>query len=85
MTVSWVDNPLKRLFRDRSGNALIETAFVMPILVLIILGGVEISRYAHPGADGLLSRFADTESRSIRGELGGWLGAPARSEERYSA
>ncbi len=52
-------NPLKRLFRDRSGNALIETAIVMPILTLNILGGMEISRYV------LLNQKLDRVAASI--------------------
>jgi Flp pilus assembly protein TadG len=59
MMASHPASPLKRLFKDRSGNALIETAFVMPILVLIILGGVEISRYV------LLNEKLDSVAASI--------------------
>jgi Flp pilus assembly protein TadG len=54
-------NSLKRLFGDRSGNALIETALTMPILVLIILGGVEISRYVllHQKLDRVAASIGD--------------------------
>lgn len=50
---------LNRMFRDRSGSILIETAVLMPILILIILGGVEISRYV------LLNQKLDRVAASI--------------------
>lgn len=36
---------LRRLIVDRTGGILIEVAVAMPILVLITLGGIEVSRY----------------------------------------
>ncbi len=36
---------LRGLVRNRSGSILIELAVAMPVLVLITLGGIEISRY----------------------------------------
>src|SRR5690606_39143569 len=36
---------LRRLARDRSGAAMIELAFAVPVLTLILLGGCEATRY----------------------------------------
>jgi Flp pilus assembly protein TadG len=33
------------VLRDRRGNALVEVALVFPILVLLLIGGVEMARY----------------------------------------
>lgn len=38
---------LKRLFlRDQRGSVMVEAAVVMPILVFVLLGGVEVARFA---------------------------------------
>jgi len=36
---------LQRLVRDRSGSAMIEFAFALPILLLMVLGCIEFGRY----------------------------------------
>jgi hypothetical protein len=38
-------NKIRRLFGDRKGIATVEFAIALPVLVLMILGGVEIARY----------------------------------------
>jgi hypothetical protein len=37
---------MRRFARDRSGSVLIEVAFALPLLLLLISGGFEIGRYA---------------------------------------
>lgn len=37
---------LRRLYADRRGGLVVEFAFAMPVLTLMLMGGVEISRYA---------------------------------------
>lgn len=39
-------NPLTQLLRDRRGNAAVEAAFVLPLLLLLLLGVVEVGRLA---------------------------------------
>ena len=36
-----------RILRSQSGQSMIEFAFVLPILVLLLLGGIELGRYAY--------------------------------------
>jgi Flp pilus assembly protein TadG len=36
---------IRRLWRDRAGMSLVEFAIMMPVLVLLLLGGTEIARY----------------------------------------
>ena len=38
-----------RLLRAQSGQSMIEFAFVLPILLLLLLGGIELGRYAYLG------------------------------------
>lgn len=54
------------LWRDRGGASLIEIAFVMPILVTLLLGGVEIARYVllHQKLDRVSSSIADLVSQA---------------------
>jgi Flp pilus assembly protein TadG len=40
---------VKKLFRDESGQAIVETAFVAPILVLLLVGLVDYGRFMHDG------------------------------------
>jgi Flp pilus assembly protein TadG len=56
----WISE-LRKFISDRSGNALIETAFAMPILLVIILGGAEISRYVllHQKLDRVAASIGD--------------------------
>ncbi|CAN0416232.1 unnamed protein product [Discosporangium mesarthrocarpum] len=53
------------LWRDRGGASLVEIAFVMPILVTLLLGGVEIARYVllHQKLDRVSSSIADLVSQ----------------------
>jgi Flp pilus assembly protein TadG len=37
---------LRRIRADRRGGLIVEFAFAMPVLTLMLMGGVEISRYA---------------------------------------
>ena len=41
----YVGRVFRSLGRDRGGASLIELAFAMPILVTLLLGGVEIDRF----------------------------------------
>lgn len=54
------------LWRDRGGGSLIEVAFAMPILVTLLLGGVEIARYVllHQKLDRVSSSIADLVSQA---------------------
>jgi Flp pilus assembly protein TadG len=36
-----------RILRAQSGQSMIEFAFVLPILLLLLLGGIELGRYAY--------------------------------------
>lgn len=51
---------------DRSGASLIELGFAMPILVTLMLGGVEIARYVllHQKLDRVSSSIADLVSQA---------------------
>lgn len=56
-----------REFRDdRSGASLIELGFAMPVLVTLLLGGVEIARYVllHQKLDRVSSSIADLVSQA---------------------
>lgn len=55
-----------RLWRDRGGASLIELGFAMPILVTLLLGGVEIARYVllHQKLDRVASSIADLVSQA---------------------
>jgi Flp pilus assembly protein TadG len=57
---------LGRLRRDQSGSSLIELGFAMPVLVTLLLGGVEIARYVllHQKLDRVASSIADLVSQS---------------------
>lgn len=50
---------IREFLRNASGSILVETAFAMPLLVLVILGGVEVSRYV------LLNQKLDRVAASI--------------------
>ena len=54
------------LWHDRSGASLIELGFAMPILMMLLLGGVEIARYVllHQKLDRVSSSIADLVSQS---------------------
>ncbi|MFT5488979.1 MAG: Flp pilus assembly protein TadG [Paracoccaceae bacterium] len=54
------------LWRDRGGASLIELGFAMPILVTLLLGGVEIARYVllHQKLDRVSSSIADLVSQA---------------------
>jgi hypothetical protein len=51
----------RRLLRSQSGVALIEFAFVLPLLILILLGTIELARYAiiHQKLDKTANAMAD--------------------------
>tara|TARA_R110002126_G_scaffold10533_21_gene48490 strand:+ start:7517 stop:8086 length:570 start_codon:yes stop_codon:yes gene_type:complete len=56
-----------REFRDdRSGASLIELGFAMPVLLMLLLGGVEIARYVllHQKLDRVSSSIADLVSQA---------------------
>lgn len=57
---------IRCLLRDRRGSSLIELAFAMPILVTLLLGGVEIARYVllHQKLDRVSSSIADLVSQA---------------------
>lgn len=59
--IKWQD-----LWRDRGGASLIELGFAMPILVTLLLGGVEIARYVllHQKLDRVSSSIADLVSQA---------------------
>lgn len=54
------------LWNDRSGASLIELGFALPVLVTLLLGGIEISRYVllHQKLDRVSSSIADLVSQS---------------------
>lgn len=56
----------QEIWGDRSGASLIEMAFAMPILVTLLLGGVEIARYVllHQKLDRVSSSIADLVSQA---------------------
>lgn len=56
----------RELWRDRCGASLIELGFAMPILVTLLLGGVEITRYVllHQKLDRVSSSIADLVSQA---------------------
>ena len=56
----------RSLWHDKSGASLIELAFAMPILVTLLLGGVEIARYVllHQKLDRVSSSIADLVSQA---------------------
>ena len=43
--MSWLALLVRRLVSDRSGLAMVETAFVLPVLVLLSLTGAEMTNY----------------------------------------
>ena len=57
---------LKSLWRNETGAAMIELGFAMPILITLLLGGVEIARYVllHQKLDRVASSIADLVSQS---------------------
>ncbi|MGF1623792.1 MAG: TadE/TadG family type IV pilus assembly protein [Alphaproteobacteria bacterium] len=57
---------LHRLLREEDGGILVETAFVMPILILMLLGSVEVGRYliAHQKLERAAASLADLVSQS---------------------
>lgn len=62
----YVGRVFRSLGRDRGGASLIELAFAMPILVTLLLGGVEIARYVllHQKLDWVSSSIADLVSQA---------------------
>jgi len=56
----------REFWNDRSGASLIELGFAMPVLVTLLLGGVEIARYVllHQKLDRVSSSIADLVSQS---------------------
>lgn len=56
----------RALWDDRGGASLIELGFAMPILVTLLLGGVEIARYVllHQKLDRVSSSIADLVSQA---------------------
>lgn len=58
-------NAWRDLWRDRGGASLIELGFAMPVLVTLLLGGVEIARYVllHQKLDRVSSSIADLVSQ----------------------
>lgn len=58
--------PLRRLGRDRRGAVLIEFAFAVPILAVILLGCYEAARYVfiHQKLDRIATSMADLVTRS---------------------
>lgn len=56
----------RSLWHDKSGASLIELAFAMPILVTLLLGGVEIARYVllHQKLDRVSSSISDLVSQA---------------------
>jgi hypothetical protein len=58
--------PLRRLLREEDGGILVETAFVMPILILMLLGAVEVGRYlvAHQKLERAAASVADLVAQS---------------------
>ena len=57
---------LQRLLKHEDGSILVETAFVMPILILMLLGTVEVGRYllAHQKLERAAASVADLVSQS---------------------
>lgn len=57
---------LRRLRREEHGGVLVETAFVMPILIAMLLGSVELGRYliAHQKLERAAASVADLVSQS---------------------
>ncbi len=56
----------RHLWQDKSGASLIELALAMPVLVTLLLGGVEIARYVllHQKLDRVSSSIADLVSQA---------------------
>lgn len=57
---------VRRFGREDDGGILIETAFVMPVLLIMLLGSVEVGRYliAHQKLERAASSVADLISQS---------------------
>jgi hypothetical protein len=71
MRLSWTSPlqrmlPLRRMATEEDGGILVETAFVMPILIAMLLGSVELGRYliAHQKLERAASSVADLVSQS---------------------
>lgn len=66
-------NHMKQLLRDRSGLALIEFAFSLPILLVLGLGGFELANYTvtHMRMSQLAISLADNTSRFKEEFVGG--------------
>ena len=61
-----LEHALRRFRSERDGAILIEMAFAMPVLLSLLLGGVEIARYVllHQKLDRVASSIADLVSQS---------------------
>lgn len=59
---------LNALARDRRGSILVETAMAVPVLALLLLGGVEITRFVllNQKLERTSATMADLVSRSVR-------------------
>lgn len=64
--INFLRTTLRRLWRNEAGAAMIELGFAMPILITLLLGGVEIARYVllHQKLDRVASSIADLVSQS---------------------
>src|SRR5690606_26638093 len=63
---SHIGSLVGRLLRDRSGLALVEFAYSLPILMILGLGGVEVANYsvAHMRVSQIAVSLADNASRA---------------------
>jgi hypothetical protein len=59
-------SPLRRMAAEEDGGILIETAFVMPVLITMLLGSVELGRYliAHQKVERATAAVGDLVSQS---------------------
>ena len=65
---------LKRFVRDNRGSAAIETAFVLPVLATMVLGGVE--------ASAIVSRQAELQTAAAEAAAVTLARAPDEADER---
>lgn len=63
--------PVRKLIQDRQGVAATEVGLMMPVIMLLILGGSEAGRYilAHQKTAGLASLTADLVAQADEGEI----------------
>lgn len=68
MTAAGIRKVLNRFRRDREGSMLLEMAMAMPVLMTLMLGGMEVARYVllHQKLDRVASSIADLVSQAER-------------------